>query len=282
MRTIPILLALVLATTPSIALAQSPSPITLLTDKQSYVTGDTITISGTISSLGASNSAVLQVFNTFNVLVQIGTINIAPDGTFHTTIKAEGQSWENGGSYQIKVIYVSTPVLASGTVTVNFKATTAQPTPTSPPAQSTSPPSVQPPTSQPSPQTPSSTQPGTQNTTQTPDVSIDEQIKQRIALANKLKQQMEQSNTTQIPFWVKDNARKWHDGTIDNAEFSKDIQYFISSGLIKTDEQVTPTTTFEHIPPWQKDVAQWWSQGVVSDYDYVNSIQYLLDKKIIT
>ncbi len=282
MRTIPILLALVLVMTPSVALAQSPSPITLLTDKQSYVTGDTITISGTISSLGASNSAVLQVFNTFNVLVQIGTINIAPDGTFHTTIKAEGQSWENDGSYQIKVIYVSTPALASGTVTINFKATTAQSTPTSPQAQSTtSSPSVQPPTSQPSTPTSPATQSGTQNTTQTPDVSIDEQIKQRIALANKLKQQMEQSTTTQIPFWVKDNARKWHDGTIDNAEFSKDIQYFISSGLIKTDEQITPATTFDHIPSWQKDVAQWWSQGVVSDYDYVNYIQYLLDKKII-
>lgn len=274
MRLTPILLALVLVATPGIALAQSAAQITLMTDKQSYVTGDTISISGTISSLGASNSAVLQVFNTFNVLVQIGTINIAPDGTFHTTIKAEGQSWENDGSYQIKVIYVSTPVLATATANVNFKATQAQSTPTS--SQTVQ----QPSTSQPSSQTPPATQTGI-NTTQTPDTSIDEQIKQRIALANKLKQQLEQNTTTQIPFWVKDNARKWHDGAIDNAAFSKDIQYFISSGLIKANGQVTPTSTFEHIPSWQKDVAQWWSQGVVSDYDYVNSIQYLLDKKII-
>lgn len=274
MRTTSILLVIILVTTPGIALAQSATPITLLTDKQSYVAGDTITISGTVSSLGTSNSAVLQVFNPFNVLVQIGTINLAPDGTFSKTIKAEGQSWENDGSYQVKVIYVSTPVLASGTVNINFKATSVQSTPSSSPT-------VQPPSTQPSSQTPPTTQAGTQNTTHATDDSIDEQIKQRIALANKLKQQLEQSATTQIPFWVKDNARKWHDGAIDNAEFSKDIQYFISSGLIKTDSQVTPTTTFEHIPSWQKDVAQWWSQGVVSDYDYVNSIQYLLDKKII-
>ena len=274
MKAIPVFLALVLVATPGIALAQSATPITLLTDKQSYVTGDTITISGTISSLGASNSAVLQVFNPFNVLVQIGTINIAPDGTFSKTIKAEGQSWENDGLYQIKVIYVSTPVLASGTVNVNFKATSIQSTP---PSSTT----IQPPSTQPSTQTPPTTQTGTQNITQTTDDSIDEQIKQRIALANKLKQQLEQSSTTQIPLWVKDNAKKWHDGSIDNAEFSKDIQYFISSGLIKTNVQVTPATTFEHIPSWQKDVAQWWSQGVVSDYDYVNSLQYMLDKKII-
>ena len=268
----PILLALVLVMTPCIALAQSATQITLMTNKQSYVTGDTITISGTISSLGASNSAVLQVFNPFNVLVQIGTINIAPDGTFSKTIKAEGQSWENDGSYQIKVIYVSTPILATSTANVSFKATQDQSTA-----------SVQSPsTSQPSSQTPPATQHGI-NTTQATDTQtpIEEQIKQRIALANKLKQQLEQGATTQIPFWVKDTARKWHDGTIDNAAFGKDIQYLISSGLVKVSGQVTPTDTFEHIPSWQKDVAQWWSQGIVSDYDYVNSIQNLLDKKII-
>jgi len=261
--------ALVLISTPSIVFAQSPQ-ITLLTDKQSYVTGDTITISGTISSLGSSNSAVLQVFNPFNVLVQIGTINLAPDGTFSKTIKAAGESWANDGSYQIKVLYVSTPILATATASVNFKA-----------SQSTIPQTTQP--SQPS--IPSTSQPTTsaQNPTQAPDdqTSIQEQIKQRIALANKLKQQIENTATIQIPSWVKDTAQKWHDGTVDNVAFSKDIQYMITSGLVKVSGQVTPTITFEYIPSWQKKVAEWWSQGLISDYDYVNSIQYLLDKKVI-
>ncbi len=260
--------ALVLVATPGIVFAQSPQ-ITLLTDKQSYVTGDTITISGKVSSLGASNSAVLQVFNPFNVLVQIGTISLAPDGTFSKTIKAEGESWANDGSYQIKVLYVSTPILATSTANVSFKAQAA-------PIQSQTTPS-----SQSSTQPPSTSQP-TQNPTQTPDdqTSIQEQIKQRIELANKLKQQIENTATIQIPFWVRDTAQKWHDGTVDNAGFSKDIQYMITSGLVKISGQVTPTSTFD-IPSWQKKVADWWSQGLVSDYDYVNSIQYLLDKKII-
>ena len=261
--------ALVLVATPGIVFAQSPQ-ITLLTDKQSYVTGDTISISGTISLLGSSNSAVLQVFNPFNVLAQIGTINLAPDGTFSKTIKAEGESWGTDGSYQIKVLYVSTPILATATANVSFKAQSA-PLPSQP---------IQP--SQPSTQPPSTSQP-TQNPTQTPDdqTSIQEQIQQRIALANKLKQQIENTATIQIPSWVRDTAQKWHDGTVDNAGFSKDIKYMITSGLVKVSGQVTPTTTFEYIPTWQKKVAEWWSQGLVSDYDYVNSIQYLLDKKVI-
>lgn len=262
MNAIPILLALVIAISPCIALGQGTTQITLLTDKQSYTTGDTISISGTISSLGASNSAVLQVFNRFNVLVQIGTINVAPDGTFHDTIKAEGQSWENDGSYQIKVIYVSTPILATASTNVNFKTTQSTPSQT---------------VTQPIPPVQSDVPSDTQNITQT---SIEEQIKKRITLANNLKQQ-QQSTTIQIPSWVKYIASKWHDGTINNAAFGKDIQYLISSGLVRVSGQITPTNSFEHIPSWQKDVAQWWSQGLVSDYDYVNSIQYLIDKKII-
>jgi len=261
--------ALVLVVTPGIVFAQSPQ-ITILTDKQSYVTGDTITLSGKISSLGSSNSAVLQVFNPFNVLVQIGTINLAPDGTFSKTIKAAGESWASDGSYQIKVLYVSTPILATATANVSFKAqSTPVSSQTTPPSQSST-------------QLPSTSQP-TQNPAQTPDdqTSIEEQIKQRIALANKLKQQIENTAAVQIPSWVRDTAQKWHDGTIDNAGFSKDIQYMITSGLVKVSGQITPSTTFEYIPSWQKKVADWWSQGLISDYDYVNSIQYLLDKKII-
>ena len=263
--------ALVLVATPGIVFAQSPQ-ITLLTDKQSYVTGDTISISGTISSLGSSNSAVLQVFNPFNVLVQIGTINLAPDGTFSKTIKAAGESWANDGSYQIKVLYVSTPILATATANVSFKVQSASaPSQTTQPSQPSTPPSTSQPTV------------STQNPPQVPDdqTSIEEQIKQRIALANKLKQQIENTATTQIPSWVKDTAQKWHDGTVDNTGFSKDIQYMITSGLVKVSGQVTPTTTFEYIPSWQKKVAEWWSQGLISDYDYVNSMQYLLDKKVI-
>jgi hypothetical protein len=262
------MLALLLV--PSIAFAQS-AQITLLTDKQSYVTDDTISISGTIPSLGASNSAVLQVYNPFKVLAQIGTIPIASDGTFHYTLKAEGQSWQTSGSYQIKVIYISTPVLATSTVNVDFKAQSTPQPQTQPSPQPEQQQYQQPPT-------PSV---GTNTTVVTADTQtpVEEQIKQRIALANKLKGQLDSSTPSEIPFWVKDTARKWHDGAIDNAGYSKDIQYLVSSGLVKANVQ--PTYSFEHIPSWLKDVSNWWSQGIISDYDYVNSIQFLLDEKII-
>ena len=261
MKTIQIILVILLVMIPSIAFAQSTAQIMLLTNKQSYVTGDTISISGNMLSLGASNTAVLQVYDPFNVLVQIGTINILPDGSFHTTIKAQGTSWNNDGLYKIKVIYISTPILATATANINFKVTKIQST------------IIQ---SVPSTNTQNNTQIISSN-----NQTVEEEIKQRIAIANKLKQQLDQGSESQIPFWVKDAAKKWHDGAIDNIEFSKNIHFFISSGLVKVDEGIKPTYVFEHIPSWQKKVTGWWSQGTISDYDYFNSIQFLLDKKII-
>lgn len=278
MRTVPVLLAIILVTIPSVAFAQSPVQITILTDKQSYTTGDTISISGTISSLGTSTSAVLQVYNPFNVLVQIGTIPVASDGSFHYIVKTEGQSWSNDGLYQIRILYVSAPILATSTVDVTFTA--AQP----PPASSPPPASVPPQNPQPVPQQSSQTVQQTNTTIVTPSdiqTPIQEQIKQRIALANKLKQQLDQGTTTEIPFWVKDTAQKWHDGTINNIGFSKDIQYFIASGLVKENQSMTPTGMFYHIPSWVKQVTVLWTRGAISDYDYVNTIQFLLGDDII-
>lgn len=239
---------------------QGATQITLSLDKQSYVTGDTVIISGTITSLGASNSMVLQVYSPDNMLVQIGTVNISSDGKFSTSVKAEGPSWSNGGSYVVKMIYVSPPTNVVATANIDFKTTSVS-------SNSIS----------------SQSSPAVQSSNQTQTDSLEEQIQKRIALANKLKESLnnESSNSEKIPSWIKDDAKSWHDGTTDNAEFSKGIQYMISSGLVKVDWNVKPTDSFERIPLWVKHVAGWWSQDMLSDSEYANSIQYLLQHKII-
>ena len=198
-----ILLVSVMLMIPSIAFAQNTTSIIIATDKPTYTTGDVITLSGIISSLGTSNSAVLQVYNSFNVLVQIGTIHVAPDGTFSTKIKAEGQSWSNDGSYEIKVLYVSAPILATTSKNIDFKATStsSQPPSSQPPTTPSSIPTNTPPSTTPS-QTQSPTQqPSTSNTQNNSKTipppqnqdSVEELIKKRIDLANKLKQELNQN-----------------------------------------------------------------------------------------
>lgn len=265
MRTLLLSLVMTLAVLPGYAFAQGATLITITTDKESYVTGDTIAISGTISSPGDSNNAVIQVYDPYNILIQIATVSISSDGKFSTSVKAEGPSWHNDGTYLIKAIYVSPPANAIDQKSINFK-TQAQP------ADS--------PTNTPIPQNYTTI---TQDQNQS---SFEQQVQQRIEFAKKLRESLNNSNVsenenTAIPFWVKDTARKWHDGTADNESFGKVIQYMISADLVMPKYTVAPSDTFDHIPSWLKNTAQWWTQGIVSDDTFFDSIQYLLDKKII-
>lgn len=268
-----VVLSIVIASFLGIAFAQSPQ-ITISANKQSYTTNDTITISGTISNPGASNSAVLQVYDPYNILIQIGNVNLSSDGKFSTSIKAEGPSWKNDGTYTIKIIYVSPPTNLVAQQTIGFKAGTI--------VQNIQQPSIP------------ANNTVKQNATiaQDQQTPFEEQVKQRIEFAKKLREALNSSkqesqgtetanqNNT-IPFWVKDTARRWHDGAVDNESFGKVIQYMISAGLVTPKYAVTPSDAFEHIPFWLKNTAQWWTQGIVSDETFYDSIQYLLDKNII-
>jgi hypothetical protein len=85
-----------------------------------------------------------------------------------------------------------------------------------------------------------------------------------------------------IPFWIKNDARSWYDGKINNSQFGKGLEYLISTGIVKTGLNAVLNNSFEHIPSWVKHIAGWWSQDMLSDNEYVKSIQYLLQNKIIT
>lgn len=230
------------------AFAQDTTQISVSTDKQSYSTGDTITISGKISPAPQTSTVILQVFNTFNVLMQIGIVNISGDGSFTTHIKAEGENWQNDGTYTIKVLYSSPPVNAVGTQAITFKAGAAQA--------------------------------GTQSAQQTAhQQSVPQQNTQQQTVPQQTIPQIPQG--IQVPFWAKDTARRWHDGLAGNAEFGKVIQFMIASGLVKTGQQVTPQDNFDNTPSWVKDPAGWWSQGLISDTDFADSIQFLITSDII-
>lgn len=76
-----------------------------------------------------------------------------------------------------------------------------------------------------------------------------------IQLHEKIKNSTSQENSKEIPFWLKDCARHWHDGAVDNAAFGKGIQYMISSGLIQTNIQIKPTDSFGDIQTWVKSIS---------------------------
>ena len=89
-------------------------------------------------------------------------------------------------------------------------------------------------------------------------------------------------NMISIPSWVKNNAKYWHDGSIDDSTFAQGIQYMIKQGIITIPPtqsgQANPGVT---IPAWVKNNAGYWSTGDIDDATFVKGIQFLITSGII-
>ena len=84
-----------------------------------------------------------------------------------------------------------------------------------------------------------------------------------------------------IPSWIKNNARWWSDGEIDDNSFVQGIQYLIKEGIMVIPPTAQGTGTGNEIPQWIKNNASWWADGSISDSDFVQGIQFLIKEGIM-
>ena len=93
--------------------------------------------------------------------------------------------------------------------------------------------------------------------------------------------------TASIPSWIKNNAKWWADGTIDDATFIQSIQFLIQNDIIKIPETGVSSTGQESgsesgtIPSWVKTSAGWWADGIIDDTTFIQSIQFLIQQGIL-
>ena len=78
--------------------------ISIQTDDNNYDEGDTIVISGKISTVIGSTPVLLQVLLEGSI-VDIAQIEVAQDGNYSHTIIAEGPLWKKQGEYIVKASY---------------------------------------------------------------------------------------------------------------------------------------------------------------------------------
>ena len=107
---------------PTLGQMSSPSPptaapITVNTDKPSYLLGDTIVISGSVKSPVQNTQLSIQIFDPNNNLVHVDQIDVSKDGRYTDTIKAVGVYWKINGNYTVKVQYALPGVTAQTTFT---------------------------------------------------------------------------------------------------------------------------------------------------------------------
>ena len=92
----------------------------------------------------------------------------------------------------------------------------------------------------------------------------------------------EQSNSPEIPQWIKNNADWWSKGTITDTDFLNGIEFLIQSNVITIQEVENTSQSSEEIPIWIRNNAEWWSSGLISDNDFLSGIKYLIEVGIIS
>ena len=80
------------------------SSITVSTNKSNYDEGETIVITGKVSTIIGETLATLQVF-TYGNLVDIAQVKITENGSYSHVIVAEGPLWNEQGTYLIRASY---------------------------------------------------------------------------------------------------------------------------------------------------------------------------------
>ena len=95
-----VLILLIIFTLPVFA----ESLISVKTNANSYKEGETIVISGKVSTIITGTPVTMQIFNQDN-LVDIAQITVAEDGNYSHTVRAEGPLWSKAGEYTIRASF---------------------------------------------------------------------------------------------------------------------------------------------------------------------------------
>jgi len=88
--------------TPSFA--QEPL-LSVNVSNNSFEEGETIVISGKVSTIILDDEVTIQIFNEDGNLIEIAQLVVAQDGSFTHTILAQGPQWQNEGDYKIRASY---------------------------------------------------------------------------------------------------------------------------------------------------------------------------------
>jgi hypothetical protein len=85
-----------------------------------------------------------------------------------------------------------------------------------------------------------------------------------------------------IPTWIKNNAKWWSQGQIEDSEFENGIEFLIQKNIIILDTlPETRNDPNEKIPDWIKINAGWWADNQISDKNFALGLKFLVENGII-
>lgn len=85
-----------------------------------------------------------------------------------------------------------------------------------------------------------------------------------------------------IPEWLKNNAKWWANGLIDDDTFVQGTQYMINEKIVDISDLPYPSSWMDKsIPSWVKNNANWWADDLIPEEEFIKGIKFLVEKGVI-
>jgi hypothetical protein len=268
------------------------------TNKSLYYEGDTLYVSGTVSSDLDSPNVTIVIFNPGkSTFVTLGSAIANSDGSFSATLLVGGPTWSTYGIYPIQVTSEGSSMEKS----IEYsESSTTTPEPTPEPSSTSE--SIPEPTPEPSsiPEPPSKQSstfttlkfqiPNFPSLDKSPQYYIDRYNTESdykswfdsqfpgISIYNILGYE----DPVSVPDWIRNNAEWWASGAITDSTFVTGIEFMLENNIIMISNIPSGGSSSDEIPDWIRNNAHWWSQDLISEDEFVNSLKFLIKEGIIS
>lgn len=86
-----------------------------------------------------------------------------------------------------------------------------------------------------------------------------------------------------VPSWVKNNAKWWSEGKINDDAFVQGIKNLIERKILDIpDLPYSAAWQDKSVPSWVKNNASWWADNLIEEDDFIKGIKFLVEKGVIT
>lgn len=85
-----------------------------------------------------------------------------------------------------------------------------------------------------------------------------------------------------VPEWVKNNAKWWGEGQINDSDFATGLEFLVKENVINAPKNTQVESSESSIPDWLRNTAKWWADDLLSDSEFLKGIEWMIKNGIIT
>lgn len=256
--------------------------VEITTDKSVYYDGDTILVSGIVSTELPVTSISVVIFDPVrSTFVAVAPAMSNTDGSFSVSIRVGGPLWTSYGNYPIQVTSENT----NKETVVKYLESTAS--------------STQEPTQEPTPESTSNSTPSLKLKIPAPfvdeskfpqsyvdryynEINYKEWFDTNYSEYSSIYEAVGLEEPIFMPDWIRNNAGWWATGSIPDSTFVTGIEFMLENNIIIISNiPSSENTSNDKIPQWIRDDADRWSQEKISDDEFVNSLKFLIQEGIV-